>query len=139
MPEVRQERTGWRDSQLSERHRRWGWDCPMVDVDFLAIEYDAGEPAALVEYKNEHAQPQYATHPSYQAMIRLGDRAALPVLAVRYADDFSWFRVTPLNGVAKKFVGQRAEMSEQEYVALLYRMRGREMPASLFEYAGVAV
>jgi len=111
----------------------------MIDVDFLAIEYDAGEPSALVEYKNEHAQPQYATHPSYQAMIRLGDRASLPVLAVRYADDFSWFRVTPLNDTAKRFVPQRVEMTEREYVDLLYQMRGREMPVKLFDYAGVAV
>ena len=35
MPEVRQERSGWRDMRLSERHRRWGWNCPAVDLDHL--------------------------------------------------------------------------------------------------------
>jgi hypothetical protein len=29
----------------------------MVDVDFLALEYDRGKAVALVEYKGERAQP----------------------------------------------------------------------------------
>ena len=99
MPEVRQERTGWRDEGLSQRHRHWGWDCPAVDIDFLMLEYDNGKASALVEYKNEHAKPQYVSHPTYQAMINLGDRAGIPVIACRYSDDFSKWRVVPLNNL----------------------------------------
>lgn len=125
MTEVRKERTGWRDEALSARHREWGWDCPAIDIDFLMVEYDLGNPVAIVEYKNEHAAPQKASHPSYRAIIKLGDLAGRPVFAVRYADDFSWFLVVPLNGVAKNFMPDRQKMSEQEWVSLLYRLRGR--------------
>ena len=84
MQPVKQERTGWRDLRLSQRHRRWGWDCPAVDLDFLFLEYDRGKAVALVEYKHEQAAPQYASHPTYQAMIDLGNRASVPVFAARY-------------------------------------------------------
>lgn len=139
MPEVRSERTGWRDLRLSERHRRWGWDCPAVDLDFLFLEYDKGKATAIVEYKNEHAAPQYKTHPTYQAMIDLGNRAEVPVLAVRYADDFSWWLVTPLNMLAKRYVPEQTKMAEQDWVTVLYRMRGYEVPVNLFEEAAVVI
>lgn len=133
MPEVRKERTGWRDEALSQRHRRWGWDCPAVDLDFLFLEYDHGKASAIVEYKNEHAAPQYASHPSYQAMIDLGDRSGLPVFACRYADDFSWWRVTPLNNAAKKFIPKRAELDEKGWVKLLYKIRGYDVPPNVLD------
>jgi len=50
MREVRPERTGWRDLELSKRHRQWGWDCPGIDLDFLFLEYDRGKAVAIVEY-----------------------------------------------------------------------------------------
>lgn len=128
MPEVRKERTGWRDEALSQRHRKWGWDCPAVDLDFLFLEYDRGKASAIVEYKNEHAAPQFASHPSYQAMIDLGDKAEIPVIACRYADDFKWWRVTPLNNVARRFVPQRLELDEKGWVRLLYKIRGYDVP-----------
>jgi len=56
----------------------------------------------------------------------LGNRAGLPVLAVRYADDFSWWRVVPLNQAAKQWVPDRQVMGEPDWVRLLYRMRGYE-------------
>lgn len=128
MPEVRKERTGWRDEALSRRHRRWGWDCPAVDLDFLFLEYDHGKASAIVEYKNEHAAPQYASHPTYQAMIDLGNKADIPVIACRYADDFSWWRAVPLNEKAKEFISDRQDLSEEEWVRLLYRIRGYNVP-----------
>ena len=138
-PPVRPERTGWRDLSLSQRHRRWGWDCPAVDLDFLFLEYDNGKAVALVEYKHEQAAPQYRTHPTYQAMIDLGNRAGVPVFGVRYAGDFSWWRVCPLNAHAKTWIGQRTRMTEHEWVTLLYRVRGRDVPADLFVDAEMAV
>ena len=133
MPEVRQERTGWRDEGLSQRHRRWGWDCPAVDIDFLMLEYDNGKASALVEYKNEHAKPQYVSHPTYQAMINLGDRAGIPVIACRYSDDFSKWRVVPLNTKAREFIPERVELDEASWVRLLYKIRGREISDDILE------
>ena len=139
MPEVRPERTNWRDQRISQRHRRWGWDCPAVDLDFLLLEYDRSRAAALVEYKHERAPVQHATRPSYQAMIDLGNRAGIPVFGVRYADDWSWWRVTPLNDHARKHVAQQTHMSEEQWVSLLYRVRGLEVPPDLFANKDVAL
>ena len=133
MREVREERTGWRDLALSQRHRRWGWDCPAVDLDFLFLEYDHGKATAIVEYKNQYAKPQYASHPTYQAMIDLGTRAGIPVIACRYADDFSWWRVVPLNGEALKFVPKVSMMTEKEWVTLLYKLRGYNVPQGVLD------
>lgn len=127
MREVRLERTNWRDEGLSQRHRKWGWDCPMLDIDFLALEYDKGKASAIVEYKNEHAEPQYASHPSYQAIIDLGNRAELPVIACRYSDDYMKYKAVALNEYAKKYLPNREEFDELGWVNLLYRIRGREI------------
>ena len=111
---------------MSDLHRKWGYDCPAIDIDFLMLEYDLGEPIALVEYKNEHAKPQVASHPSYRALISLGNRASLPVFCVRYADDFSWWKIVPLNDHAKEHCPARIKMTQQEYISFLYGLRGRE-------------
>jgi hypothetical protein len=135
---VREERTGWRDESLSQRHRRWGWDCPAVDLDFVSLEYDKGKASVLVEYKNEHAAPQMASHPSYRAMVDLV-RPGIPVFAVRYASDFSWWRAVPLNREAKRWLPTRTELTEREWVALLYEIRGTPMPSDLLEQAEVEI
>ena len=131
-----EERTGWRDAGLSARHRSWGWDCPAVDIDVLLVEYDLGKPIALIEYKNEHATPQQKTHPSFNALIELGNRASIPVFACRYKDDFSNFRVIPLNDFSKEYVPKRITLTELEYVNLLYKLRGRKMPEELSKKLG---
>lgn len=133
MPEVRNERTGWRDEGLSNRHRMWGWDCPAVDLDFLMLEYDRGKASAIVEYKNEHAKKQSFAHPTYQAMADLADRAGIPALFCRYKDDFSLWRVTPLNDEAKKYVAANTDLTEKEWVRLLYRIRGHEVPQKVLD------
>lgn len=133
MPEVRPERTGWRDENLSARHRRWGWDTPAVDLDFLFLEYDRGKAVALVEYKNEHAAPQYVSHPTYQALIDLGNRAGIPVFAARYKDDFSEWKVVSLNDLAKRYISERKEMTEQDWVRLLYKIRGYDVPQNVLD------
>lgn len=136
---VKNERTGWRDLGLSERHRLWGWDCPAVDIDFLFLEYDRGKAVALVEYKNENAPPQRTSHPTYQAMIDLGTRAGIPVFGVRYASDFAWFRVVPLNAYARQWIPDRVDLSERDWVALLYHIRGYEAPIELLDGLQIAV
>jgi len=136
-PNVRQERTGWRDLSLSARHRKWGWDCPAVDLDFLFLEYDKGKAVALVEYKHERAKPQHATHPTYQAMIDLGTRASVPVFACRYKNDFTEWLVVPLNPKALEFLPARKSMTEREWITFLYLIRGYRVPATLFDVEGI--
>lgn len=110
-----------------------------MDLDFLFLEYDRGRAVALVEYKHARAAPQFATHPTYQAMIDLGTRAGVPVFACRYDDNFTDWRVIPLNGKAKEVLPERALMSEVEWVTFLYRLRGYDPPVTLFDLDGVLI
>ena len=126
--EVSPERTGWRDERISNRHRMWGWDCPAVDIDFLLMEYDCGLPSALVEFKHEKAAPIRLGHPSIRALNVLSSRALIPLFLVRYADDFSWYYVTPGNDKALEFVPEATHMTEPEWIKLLYCCRGRDVP-----------
>lgn len=137
--QVKQERTGWRDGHLSERHRKWGLGVPAVDIDFLLIEYDKGRPSALIEYKSEFAPAQFPSHPSYLALSQVGERAALPVFAVRYAQDFSWWKVTSLNLVAKKMFPQRLDLDERAFVTWLYHIRGLRPPLEIFDWLEVSI
>lgn len=130
---VAPERTGWRDEALSRRHREYGFDCPAVDIDFLLIEFNKAEPVALIEYKHENAPPQYPSHPSFQALIKLGSRACIPVFAARYKSDFSSWTVVPLNKVAKNKY-QRKEMSEYEYISFLYMLRDKKIPKDVLKF-----
>jgi len=127
---VREERTGWRDEQISRRHRAWGFDCPALDIDFLMLEYDRGKAVALVEYKHEDAAPIRTGHPSVQALVDLADRAGLPAFVVRYAGDFSWWYPIPLNELARGIMPGGEHISERQWVEILYRCRGRELPES---------
>jgi predicted transcriptional regulator len=103
----------------------------MIDIDFLAIEFGNCEPKALVEYKNEHASIQYSIHPSYQALIKLGNKADIPVIACRYSDDYSTYTVTPLNNRAKEYIPEKQIMSELKWVQLLYQIRGYQCPQNI--------
>lgn len=130
---VRQERTGWRDQALSSRHRLWGYNCPMDDIDFLVCEYDQCKVVALVEYKNQHAKPHFMSNPNIQALIDLANCAQRPFFVVRYADDLSLFRVVPINHIAKRSTAEAVVMSELEYVTFLYELRGRNIPQSIVQ------
>ena len=100
--EVQQERTGWRDEGISRRHRLWGVTCTATDIDFLLVGYN-------------YNTPQKLSASQYQALKNLGDRA----------QDFSKFRVVPVNQSAKEFLPNRIVMTESEFVALLYRIRDK--------------
>jgi hypothetical protein len=126
--DVKQENTGWRDAALSARHRKWGWDLPTVDVDFLMIQYDKAEPIALVEYKLETAPEQHSKHPSYRAIIKLGTNAGILVFVVRYAKDLTWFKLTALNRKAREHIPKTITYTELEYVTFLYRLSNRAIP-----------
>ena len=131
--QTKPERTYWRAGHLSERHRKWGLALPAVDLDFILLEYDRGRPSALIEYKGEHAPAQFPTHPSYLALCNLGDRASVPVFAVRYAQNFSWWKVVSLNYVAKKMFPTRQQFGERQFVTWLYNIRGIQPPEEILE------
>ena len=124
MSTVKQERSNWRDQELSERHRKWGFHCPAADCDFILMEYDLGQPVALIEYKNEH----YPWHKvnlydkTFWALRRLADRAHVLAFVVRYGDDQKWFEVHALNLMALPEVPV-GRLDELQYVTWLYGLR----------------
>jgi hypothetical protein len=118
------ERTGWRDAEISRRHRRWGFHCLATDVDFLLVEYHVGLPVAIVEYKHHRAQPVDLEHPTYMALGALANRSpALPFVIARYWPDTWAFHVTAVNEAAIGFFGATSELSEYEYVTALHELR----------------
>ena len=130
-PNVKGERTHWRDAALSERHRLYGADCPAVDVDFLLVEFDCGRPCALVEYKSGDPRPLDFEHPSYRALRHLADASRIPAAVVFYSPSFWHFTGYPLNARAVEWFAEGEVLSELEYVTRLYRLRGRVVPAAV--------
>lgn len=121
---VRQERTNWRDQEISSRHRDWGFNCPAVDLDFLMVEYNLGLPVGLIEYKHFQARQPDIKHPTYRALISLADLSKLPFMVAFYWPGIWAFRVHPHNDEAKKYFRQPYEdFSEEQFVTRLYRMR----------------
>jgi hypothetical protein len=137
---TRQERTGWRDAEISSRHRQWGFNCPAVDLDFLVAEYNVGKPVALIEYKHHHARQPVLDHPTYRALSDLADHyspAPLPFLVAFYWPDVWAFRVVPVNETAR-FHFQRGQiLTERSFVRELYRLRrltlARELEGKLLD------
>jgi len=124
----RVERTGWRDSELSERHGHWGFNCPAVDLDFVMLEYNHGLPCALVEYKHINAKTVDPSHATYRALVALADGyrdAPLPCFVAIY-NPLDWsFMVTPLNDAAKKHYCHCSGevLTEQRFVKSLHLLR----------------
>ncbi len=118
------ERTGWRDQELSRRHRRWGFACPAVDLDFVLVEFGPGMPVALVEYKHFSARRVDLEHPTYRALRALADREpAIPFLIARYWPGSWAFAVQSANPTAEQLFGREHRFSESEFVAALYALR----------------
>lgn len=127
------ERTGWRDRALSERHRLYGRNCPMADIDFLAVEYDKKEASALIEYKHMMARNVDQSHPTYAAMSKLASNSNIPFYIVRY-NPGSWaYKLTPANKQASELTFDEICLSEREYVEFLYHLRGREADSAILK------
>jgi len=128
------ERTGWRDEWLSNRHRKWGNDCPAVDIDFLMIEYNHKWPVALIDYK--YWTGKYLdtkNNASITAMINLANLAKIPAALSYYSkhptnDICRGFKVQGLNEFSGKAFNTIIRMSEYDYVKWLYAKRGTKMP-----------
>lgn len=126
---VKPEDTGWRDQAISRQHRKWGWNMPCSDIDWLVVEYSSLEPRAIVEYKRVRELPAGFTldTPQMTVLTKLAQRARLPLMIVNYLhspDRVDW----ALEAVTIPFVGHPQEhgpMSEYEYVQLLASVKGQ--------------
>lgn len=113
-----------------ERHRDFGCDVPMIDIDCL--EFDEMEPIAIIEVKRTNEQLSYM---QYYLLQRAADKMHLPLFIIRHADNFASYKVKAANRLAKNFLPMNEpvkEMTEREWVTLLYRLRRRTPPDNLF-------
>jgi hypothetical protein len=129
---VSKERTGWRDEGISNHHRTWGFDCPAVDLDFVLVEYHHAHPKALIEYRQEYGSHKTNTA-SYRALISLANLARIPIFNTIYSSGFTWYKVGPLNDIAKTKLNNITEMNELQYVSFLYHLRGQVLPDDVRE------
>lgn len=120
---VRQERTGWRDEEISLRHRKWGFNCPAVDLDWVVVEYNSARLVAFVEYKHYRARNPNLTHPTYVALQRAADDLGLPFFVSFYWPETWAFLVKPVNDIAVTHFGNPEPFSERGYVRRLYKFR----------------
>ena len=141
MPEVRPERSGWRDERLSNMHRKWGFNCPMVDIDFFVYEYGDNKVAAAIEYKHENVKRSSIdlTKSNYCTIADHEEKTSTPFFVVRYKADLTAFNVIPANLTAKRKLAKERFMKEIEYVKFLYQLRGYECPQSIIDGLKIAV
>lgn len=132
LPPVKLERTGWRDEWISNQHRKFGWNAPMVDIDFLGLEYDSGQPVAIIEYKHYNARVNL-NHPSIQAQSILATNSKIPFFVVVYYPETSHYYLYPINQIAQqiKYCDQPRPVSERNFVKLLYHLRKRSAPEDI--------
>ncbi len=129
------ERSGWRDADLSRRHRRWGFACPAVDLDFVLVEFGLGLPVAMVEYKHFRARSVDLEHPTYRALRALADREpAIPFLIARYWPGSWAYAVTSANNTAEALYGPERAYSESEFVGALYELRALTIQAQVLRH-----
>lgn len=116
------------------RHRTvWGFDCPVVDLDWWVVEYDSELPVLVVDYKNWRAPwpPQTDSNAKALGSLHLPDGRPIPLMFVRYRRDPWTFVVLPGNRRASALWPKWTNgfvMHERMYVGWLYKARGRELP-----------
>lgn len=129
---TRPERTGIRDDRLPERHKSYGQNCPVTDLDAIGIEFYSGKPVAIIEWKHKNWRQEYTSDLTLNALRELADgyrRGPIPFLIAVYCNDDWWVQVRPLNDRAKRFFAARNVsdgdyLTEQRFVRALYAMRG---------------
>lgn len=132
--------SGWRDSLLTAQHERYGFPAPAAGMVLPMIEYDRGRAVGIVSYHSDFMNlPRgEGIGASHRAFGRLRDATGLdelPFLTACYnVRDWS-FHVFPHNEAARRLTGvsggnvpPRILMNEREFVGLLYKMRGRDVP-----------
>lgn len=133
-PKVKEERTGWRDEWISNQHRKFGYDAPMVDIDFLGIEYDNSLPVALIEYKHYNANINLS-HPSIKAQSTLATNSNIPFFVVVYYPETSHYFIYPINLIAQKikYCEKCKPWTESNFVKLLYFLRKKTVPQDILD------
>jgi hypothetical protein len=132
----KEEQSGWRDEAFSRRHRQYGHNVPMLDIDFLCVEYNHFRPVAIIDYKYviTALPPFFAGEvpPTLWPIMHLANASNIPAAVVQYWPGHGFaMRAQAINGPAAKWlvgdergIGETRSFTETEYVAALYALRG---------------
>jgi len=142
--ETKPEYTNWRNNSYMNQHRNWGKKLYCADADCL--EFDGqGNLKAIIELK--HGWEDEIDLDSYQfpALKKLAGVQSVPLFCVAYfppgydaytgqerlfGDHWSFY-VVPANGYANALLDCPTQMTEREWVTLLYQLREIPVPADL--------
>lgn len=125
----------WRAQlELSDRHRKWGDDCPAVDLDYLMAEFNHGIPVAIVDYKHHQANLAQTSAKTHETLSGFYDKAGsqIPFMVARYWPRSWAFKIRPVNDPAVAFIrrvkpellsAEWIPLTEYQFVWLLYRLR----------------
>lgn len=144
MSEPAQERSGWRDLELSRRHRGWGRSILATDLDAIIadVDYFTNEPyleykisggrvviAALIDYK-AYTGVRKLESTSVDAQSTFATKAGEPFFIVHYTKRPWTFLVEAFNDIAR---GKRMDgrYSELAFVSMLHELRGLPMQLGL--------
>ena len=124
----------WRDPALTEWHRAHGYEAPAAGMTLPMVEYDYGEPVAVLNYiRRDVALPNgLDVNRTYLALsgLRRPDGSDLPFLSVRY-DPRNWATMLfPHNFSAIELLDGTGwtHATEAQFAMQLYRLRGRRLP-----------
>jgi len=123
------ERTGWRDEEISKRHRNfWGPGCHAIDLDFIMIEHHFGKVVALIDYKHHHAARPCENfreeNKNFKACASMADKSEVPFMIVYYWPPTYAVRVYPGNTIADSyFRAPYQDLCERDFVSGLHQLR----------------
>ncbi len=135
---ARKHDSGWRDGRLNLVHAAWDVPFPATGMTFPTIEYDRGEPLAVINYLRRDVPLPVAGADTGRAYYALSDLHSaygtnLPFLTVQY-DPRNWaMRLFGHNDAARDLIGASGwvTVTEEHFVRQLYRIRGRHLPTGL--------
>lgn len=123
--------SGWRDAGLTAWHESRGIGCPAPGMTFVMVEYDRGEPVGIVNYiRRGEALPRGEdVVRAYAGFGELsGPNGPLPFLTAVY-DPYNWAKTLYAHNPAARalmpYDQKMNQVSEYDFAAILYRMRGR--------------
>ncbi len=158
--EVKREFRTERSTAYADRHRDWGWDAPITDIDAIETEQGMLGGAVMAEYykppvkdaprrvvavmelKRWPYEKAYGRSAQAEALCDMV-RPDLPVFAVEWwrddesgGDGNTWFfNVIAYNDAAFNKLGSlwNRQCSERRYVWFLYQLRGIQAPAEILD------
>lgn len=139
------ERSGWRDEKLSRRHRTWGRDIAVTNLDFIAspetmIDEETNSvfaeiwyrrPVLITDYKSMKPTAVDWDTAALGCLQFMANQCKCAITVVFYSPNYWWFYVVPGNEIADRLYKGGGYLTEFQYVLSLYQLRGIAMPSHI--------